>query len=438
MPKSPWLLLWIASLPLPAQSVFDTKGWTWQRPVTSTYEEQTYLSLTLDWAVVDESRSDLNDLRLIDQNTRLVPFSLIREGSAARIEPRWRDATLINKTFKANNYERFVLDLKEPVLKNLLEVSLSGTNFGRRALLEGSSDSVQWETLLEKAWLFRVERFSKTFRVDRLSFPDNNFRYLRLTVYQMPDDPRRFEVETARVGLLEVPSLPETPLTLKSQTPLLDEEEKTSGVELDVGSRHLPLATLELDFGDTFFHRAYELYGRYSLVETQKRTTETGFNMAERDTPWRYLKQGVLYRVRDGETVSQHTAIKELNCSFRYLKLVLRDDDDRPLEIKNVTLKRYPLARMVFAYQPGQNYRLIGGNPEAAAPRFDLARSLPDLKKHDLASAELGSRQILASAVERPPWSERNAWLVWVALILAVTALSFLVKREIKKLKPGN
>jgi hypothetical protein len=172
-------------------------------------------------------------------------------------------------------------------LKNLIQVSLSGQNYRRRALLEGSNESKGWEVVAEDLWLFDVSMEDQNFKVDTLKFPANNFRYLRLTVYNMTDDPRRITIETVKGAFQRIEQEKELlPVPVKQMTISHNEDKNQTNIEVDLGFRHLPVVSLQFEIATPYFYRGYELHGRNEIKEKVPRKTETGSDIAEREVPW--------------------------------------------------------------------------------------------------------------------------------------------------------
>jgi hypothetical protein len=99
-----------------------------------------------------------------------------------------------------------------------------------------------------------------------------------------------------------------------------------------------------------------------------------------------------------------------------------------------------PLPRLVFKADVG-SYRLLLGNPEATAPRYDLL----SLRQEVLAYS---ARPVEASPVEANPAFRRSAAdyfratpptaLLWGALVVAVAALLFVTARVLRPPPPAS
>jgi hypothetical protein len=321
-----------------AHAEFDSKGWAWRRPI-DTGGKTGFVRVPVPPEIFAESRPYLEDLRVIGPGNDLVPHIVVWGRTQPSQVQDWRAATLLNPTYEPHRFQRVVLDFGAPVEKNLLRVGVSGSNFRRKAVVEGSTDSMQWESLGDEKWLFDVVTPERTFTANTIDLPQNNFRYLRLTVFHMPDDPERISIDRVEVSMQREVAEDLVSHPVRRIAAMEDLERRATVTEFDLGTPHLPLAVLEPRFSTPFFERAYELLGRNSTTQTVERRSETGSERREEETPWTHVRSGVLYRITDGEKTSEDTRIGELNAPFRYLKLVVFNADNPPLRLEEAQAK---------------------------------------------------------------------------------------------------
>ena len=414
----------------------DWDGWQWKRRIQIQGDAAGFVRLTLTPEIVDESLDSLDDLRILDGDRQLVPFAIDRPSRVAATQLQWSSVRLINRAFEEGTYERVVLDFGEPTEKTNLRVFLSGKNYRRRAVVEGSIDSQAWETVLGEAWLFDISSERDSFQVDRLDFPANNFRFLRLTVYHMPDDTGRFSIDDVKTAMRKEPPPPMLEeVSLLKREDSRDEEARATIFDVDLGYRNLPVEKVALTITDPFFYRGFELYGRNSEIVGVKRPTERGFAIETRPVPWQLLSRGVLFRVVGPDREAEDCSVESLNASFRHLRLKIYDHDDRPLTISHVAVYRGALPSLIFEVGHKHSYTLLGGNLNAEAPRFDLGRSVDGLREGNWPAVTAGPASHLESASTTPPWTERNAPVLWAVLILAVAVFAALILKSLKHVK---
>ncbi len=426
-------IIWLVGIATSVNAAIDLRGWNWQRPINAGTSSG-FVRLAIPPAVFNESQATLNDLRVIDESKRLVPH-VIHWGRVQETQSlEWKQARLINATFAPGKYASVAADFGETAEKNHITVTLSGQNYRRRALLEGSNDCKAWETVAEDAWLFDVSLPGHNFKVDTLKFPTNNFRYLRLTVYNMTDDPRRITIETVKSAFQRTEMGKELVVVpVKHIAMSHDEKNNQTILELDLGFRNLPVASLQFEITTPHFFRGYELVGRNESKEKVPRKTETRWDTIEQDVPWKSVHRGVLYRIKHKQKISQSLKLDGVTAPYRYLQLRIFNGDNPPLRLDGVSIYRRDTS-LVFESQPVQVYTLIGGNPKAREANYDLAKSIQGIDDLTLPMGSLGPLTTIPHKEEIPPWTERHSTLLWVILGLAVGMMLILIVKNLKKL----
>jgi len=407
----------------------SSEGPRWRCPVRTAGQGFARMEVTPE--IFDGSRSSLEDLRLTGAGGRPVPYRLRWVPSPGPVRIAWEPVRLINRTYDPGRSASIVLDFGGPREKNRLRVRLSGENFRRRVRVEGSQDSASWERLEENGWLIEVRTGESRFSADQLQLSPNNFRYLRLTVFHMEDDPPRVEIESVEAAAAaEEAPLVEAPAEVRPARP--EGEAKRTVVDLDLRYRNLPVAELALDATDPYFHRGYELLGRNAEREVVERRTETGFDRVEREVPWQPLARGVVHRVRSAEGgVRERLRTERFEGGFRYLRLRIHDGDSPPLSIRGVTAWRRR-AFLVFDDRGGREFVLTGGDPRAEAPQYDLGRAVEALDRDDLPPAEAGRVEPLGDVAEAVPWTERHSGLILLALTVLALGVGAAVWRGLR------
>jgi Protein of unknown function (DUF3999) len=381
------------------------------------------VALPLDREVYAEARSDLADLRVLDDTGRTVPFVVDRDPAepGAPLRPE-----LLNRGFRAGESASVTLDFGEAKRKSALHVSLSGDNFRRRVVVEGSADGRAYSTLVDDAWLFAIPGAPPT-RFERVTLPAGDQRFLRLSVHHGPDDPRRIEIlDVSAEGPVERLTEGMTlAVPLRRAERALDAE---TLLTLDLpGPRH-PFREIALDVATPSFLRSV-------AVEAQ-RIPAAGASRGEPAAPgldWTPLADGVLYRYESGGRLYACTRLA-VSGRERRVRLRIRNRDDAPLDIRGASLV-VPRERLLFEAGPGRQYRLVYGAARASAPSFDLARTLGDPVAWS-ASAQPGRLspplRTGAAPLAQPPWTERHPALLWAGLVLVTLALGGLTWRALR------
>ncbi len=189
----------------------------------------------------------------------------------------------------------------------------------------------------------------------------------------------------------------------------------TSRYRLDLPAAPATLTRLVIEIDAAFFDRAYELVGR-------------------RDKEEKVLARGRLARrVGDPRPVTIACPPRPVD----EIELRVEDGDDAPLPLASVR-GHFPVPALYLAAPEGR-YGLLLGDPDAAAPRYDLERV------RDLILAVASAEAEASPLADNPAYSAGarlasdeglQQLLLWLALGLAVVALAVLTLRLVRGQPP--
>jgi len=168
-------------------------------------EEKNIIALKLDEEVFSRARSDFGDLRIIENDSKEIPFQMIKKGSAeigeeeiarqgeiinpSSVQPPFREKSfgpekMLDRneaTYFQNDYIKdpketnFTIDLKGKILtKKIVILSTDPANTWTSIKIEGSDDLENWQIIKGRTFLpFAPQR--------EMTYPKNSFRYLKLS-----------------------------------------------------------------------------------------------------------------------------------------------------------------------------------------------------------------------------------------------------------------
>jgi hypothetical protein len=378
--------------------------------------------VVLDRDVYERARRDLGDLRVFDDRGRQVPYLL--EGARDPVQPVPRQPRVLNRAFVRGESSSVTLDFGSPVLKSELALSLSGDNFRRRVAVFGRNrHDDRWETLTDGAYVFAVPPPAAA-RYETVLLPENNFQFLKVTVYDGPDDTAPVEIRQARARPQERRRPREQAMTVPLRADEDDRAHETR-VVVDLGARHQPFRALVLDVADAQFFRGVVVEARVEPPPGRPPSREGPY--------WRPLAEGTVYRYEEGGGRAHEQLRVEACGRERMLRLRIRNRDDRPLQLRALTVLT-PVERLVFDAEPGRTYALSYGSDALDAPVYDIARTVgdPAIWIAQAGEARLGEAGRRAEQAARAPWTERHPALLWAGLATLVLLLGTVTWRALR------
>jgi hypothetical protein len=369
------------------------------------------------------SVSGLADLRIIAGEDTEVPYKL--EIGEAEIERTAFPVALRDKDYVPGSYTMFTVDLGSAgTLHNEIEVQTPSTDFGRTAWVETSDDGVTWIGVAEQTvYDFTVKERRFSTRDTRVRYADSTARYLRVKIADEGGGP--LEIAGATVFYVKETLAQEVNWPLSILGISHDTEHSTTLVEVDLGTPGLPSYRLAVEVAEVNFFREASLEVSTDREEWDR--IQSRANIYAYDTP---------------KFVGQNLGVTYPEATARYLRLIVYDEDNPPLNIQDV--KVWGLQRrLVFTANPQEFYQLYYGNTDARRPSYDIERFFPYLVTEELPEARLGPQAESLDFVEKKsPVSERFPWLfptvIAVAAILLVLLLIRVIRQARKVLPPPS
>ncbi len=398
------------------------------------------VELELTPEVHDMARRDLGDLRVAAETGDEAPYVLrLAEARATKVTLKTR---LYNRTYIEGTQSCVTVDFGSKALKNRVQVRTPGTDFRREVLVEGSDDGRSWQTLRGRALLFRVSRgpTGPGYEKSEVALPDNDQRYLRVTVYNGADDPARIRIRSVAAWHLVQQPADVAAVPVLDMAVFENEKERRTEITLDLGYRNLPLHELQVRLTDANFFRRARVLGRNCKERVIRTPVEDGSLREETvPEPWAHVTGGVLYRFSGGGSTDESVGLRISGARYRYLQLWIDNRDDPPLHCEGAGVNRL---RRYLAFQPKWDgvYTLYFGNTSAGRPRYDIVHYVDRLRSEGVARATLGAAMPNPAyrPDERPvPWSERYSGIIWLALLAALGVLGLLVYRQVKAAPAG-
>ena len=420
-------------------NVFALDLTKWQYKAEVTVEDGTgeYGRLILTPGIYDAARLDLADIRLLDAQDRQVPYVLAK---ARDITERLKySPALINRSTNTEGSAMVTLDFGKQVVKNSVEVETGGNNFRRAVKIEGSNDNVEFFTVVEEAYVFAIDYNT---RFEQVDLPANDYRYLRITVKPMATEEKSPVIDDVRAHKVEKKFAQRRPVEMLQVEHSENEKSKSSIYIYDLAYRHLPVSEIELGVADNAFYRCVTVDGRDAATRKVKVDSEDNRQrFKEVEVRWERIISDTIYRYTEADGKKREKLILRVPSSrrvYRYLKIAVRNYDDRPLTVNSASAKMIA-DNIVFAAQDDVASALYVGAKSATKPQYDLARrlSLPLQVKARMARLGGITDNPLFGKVEPRPlaWTEKHKVLLWIIMGAVVVVLAGFILKSFKSIQ---
>jgi hypothetical protein len=372
---------------------------TWNRVVIP---DEMYSKLT----------NDLSDLRIIGiteaHDTIEAPY-ILEELSEQTINNQVAFKTL---NFNSQN-NRYYYTFEVPSVNLVNEIALlfEEDNFDRLIKLEGSSQLIEWYTILDNYRILSINNNFTDYNYTILNFHESKYRYYRLS-FQSNIKPKLLSATISEQkilqGLYRNYELRQTEISNDKKT-----HETIITAELPAT---VPVSFLKIIVQDKYdFYRPVHIQYLTDSVESPK--------------GWIYN-----YSTIAADVISslEPNEFKFTNTFLQKLRIIISNYDNEPLTINQLSVKGNMYQLVVRIIKPA-TYYLIYNNKNAQRPVYDLT-SFKDKIPQGLPQLIIGPEekieQMPASIVK--PIFENNAWL-WIIMVIIILLLGGFTYKMIKK-----
>ena len=394
-----------------ASADFSQKEWHAYKEVrlSTGIDSTTLLRVSLDAEVFATSTSDLRDLRVVDINNKEVPYILITNRDD--IQSSLLAPKILNKGSVAGESTSFVMDFGGPVLHNQVTLDINNElkNYRKKVQIYGSADMGKWQLLADNQIIYD---YSKDYpaRNTTVSYPESTYRYVLVKIIDTESAPVQVLGASARRDVY-------TSGSRLSYTPAFETMVvgKNTEIVADFGQQGILADRAVILIDSKNFERPVNVYS-----SPDKKT-------------WSYVGGDGIYRYKTRELSGDKTSVAYGGSGARYVKLVILNQDNQPLNVTGVLFSGYTRA-VAFLAEPQGAYRLFYGNEKARSSSYDLAQIYRNFKADEFMSGALGEEHINSEYVPPViPLTERKPWLLGIMLGIVAVLLGVVIFRVVKK-----
>jgi hypothetical protein len=396
----------LAAAPIPGA----WSHWRYSRPIDVASTDSTRLAgLVLPQDIYLHAQIGLPDLRIIDDAGNEVPYArYARQGSVTSATV---PTEILENSFALGSYTQVVLRLNPTTeFHNAVEIGTGESDFIEWVSVEASDDAREWRVVEERAPIFRFRQQNRE-GTQTVRYSPTNARYLRIRVL---DGAKKFPIVSAQAIYNAV----EAPERSFLEAQVVDDPQKGTGENawrVDLGTPALGVQEVRFAVNPAEFIRAVQIS-----------------NSSDGKT-WTPVARGEIYRFRRENTAEERLHVDVPGeVTARYWRITVENGNDAPLPGVLPSLYVTPV-HFVFEQQPGRSYRLLYGQNLATAPQYDLARRISASQEDLAVVGQLGAEEESSNYADPRPWSERNRFLMWIVMGIAVLLLGGSAIRALRK-----
>ena len=410
------IILFSILLLLPAFCLADFSVDKWQYYKSINLSEDNLAIFSLDDEIFSNAKSDLADLRIIDNNSEEAPYKMIVARDKRKADIFY--PKMLNNSFVAGRSSSVVLDFeKKGRLVNQLRIITASENFQRNVIVYGSDNRENWKVLNNKAYIYDYtdKRGSIKTQNTSVSFPQSVYRYIKIEISDQEGSPVKISrVEAINYIKEKSKEVKRNPKYFVNQ----NSEERATEVIVDLGAKGIPTSKVLFKVTDRNFNRGVLVY--------------TG---NDKDN-WKYNNSGYIFRYNTAKFTGENLLLNFSETNDQYIKIIIQNKDNRPINIEGLT--SFSIYReVIFQAESGKSYRIYYGNKKARFPEYDLENYFKYLDVENAKEAALSGQQVNSSFVPElepeKPLSERIPYLFSFVLVIASLILLFLVFKFFQK-----
>jgi len=402
--------------PLICLADFDLTKWEYYKEIENS--SSGLVKITVDDELFAGTKSDLSDLRIIDEKNEEVPYKTAISKSKSETKKYY--PKILNNSYSEGNYSMVILDFSDTNSEvNRLTINTNSKNFQRNVIVYGGNDNENWNVIKNDAYIYDYtdSRGGFSSKNTTINFPSSIFRFIKLEV--IDDGGGDIEIYSVSAEKNETEKIKEqkkdVAFTKKENT-----NEKATEIYIDREFRGVPVSKILLSVGSKNFNRSVSVY---SSLDNKN---------------WKILGSSYVFRYKTPKFNGENLNLSFSETEDQYLKIVIRNNDDKALDVTGI--KTFSIFReVIFEADNGVKYRVYYGNKKAGFSKYDFEKYLQyydlDSAKEVSLSTQFDNPQFLPTEKEvvRDPKSEKIPYLMSGGLIVASLLLLFLVYKFFQK-----
>jgi hypothetical protein len=362
-------------------SSFDSSGWQRFRDIhIPPHVDAGRVAAPLESSVLERSRSDLGDLRVVSSEGMLVPVTI--SDSFSDDGPSPFPGSLFKIIKRPGKWTDVWIDKKAKILTRGVMLQTSSKDFARKVEIRGSDSGNETYVILMDALVCDLPGSIPVRSLDLLH-PLNNFRYILLRILDGDQPPLKVD------GALCLPAQGSGPAALPAEVRILENRMNSSDsstvVVADLGEKRFPLTAIKIATPSAKFVK------RIRVLEGSSESPDS----------WRAFYEGTFFRIEKADASKEKLDARFSPQTSRYMMIELTGGGPA-VTVKSLEAKA-ALRLAVFTYRPGLSYRLFYDNPHAKPLAQHSSEPSTNLTRVLAASSDVSIGEEQKNVVAPPP-----------------------------------
>ncbi len=405
------------------------------------------------------THSDLVDIKIVDQNSTVVPYTIISGNSRSAAGTQGLSGTgnedisaSISDSVSNNGQSSAILDLgKDGVLHDSVNLSVSGpSNFSRNVEVYTADTrlpltSSAWNLVTKNGYIYSYVDGNAgiTLTNTAVTYPKSSGRYIKIVISSEKkfsdkgdslnqDGSSYISINGAIIGQVsgayQNRSKSVMDITPKQVIVLQNNEEKSTEISIDLGDSGIYTNKLDLKLQDPSaqFIRRYTVQGSDSLDANN----------------WRLLDSGQIFNIKKDLFSGSDLQIDYPEVRTRFIRVNIFNKDDSPITFSPDVKLQSVVRTIIFSSNPDATYTMYYGvdSSLSVAPQYDFST----LVSYQTAKASIGNITTVttnpfykAPELPKKPWSDRNKIILNSTLVILVLLVGSMMYIYIRKNRQG-
>lgn len=357
------------------------------------------------------ANENLDYFRIIDANKKEVPYVVIYNSE--KETSKYISFDIISKEVIKDSVTSIIVANKTGLKIDQLFLSIANTAITKQFSVSGSNDKKEWFGLIDNQILSGLNATKETSITKVISFPLNNYKYLRINL----KDKNSLPINILSIGKYENQFLQQEPLVIKDFKYKItqDLKRKVTQITFSANSKN------KIDAISFSINTDYYMRNANIIVKRERKIKKRTEIIEE--------------VISNFQLNSKNSSVISLS-NFQEKEFLIEIDnhDNQPLEIESIQLVQNPLF-IVSELVSKENY-IVQIDSTYSKPSYDLANFI-EQSKNDYPLATISNFEVVAS--EKVNISEKTFWqsalFMWISIAFGGAIIAYFAFGLLKDMK---